>query len=149
MEYTTSGIICFDPYTKRFLVMRARFNGRRWSLPKGYINKGETPLQAAIRELYEETSIQIKEKDVLDTTYDIELKLDKPTKKIPSGIKYIKFYIAYIDSAHTDIKLSKEHIEYRWLSHLHVLKGIPHEFVSLCYSILNHHESSTNSVEIL
>lgn len=32
-----------------------------WSIPKGKLNNGETPLQAAIRETFEETNIDLKD----------------------------------------------------------------------------------------
>ena len=32
-------------------------NHDSWSLPKGHIDEGETPIDAAIREIYEETGI--------------------------------------------------------------------------------------------
>ncbi|MBI2633581.1 MAG: NUDIX domain-containing protein, partial [Parcubacteria group bacterium] len=38
------------------LVVNQRSNS--WSLPKGHIDKGETPLEAAQREIYEESGIQ-------------------------------------------------------------------------------------------
>ena len=36
-----------------------RTSGKIWSFPKGHIEKGETPLDAAIREFGEETSVPI------------------------------------------------------------------------------------------
>jgi 8-oxo-dGTP pyrophosphatase MutT (NUDIX family) len=32
-------------------------NGRRWQLPKGHLETGETPLEAAVREVREETGV--------------------------------------------------------------------------------------------
>jgi len=32
-------------------------NGRRWQLPKGHIEAGETPVEAAVREVREETGV--------------------------------------------------------------------------------------------
>ncbi len=32
-------------------------NGRRWQLPKGHLEAGETPLDAAVREVREETGV--------------------------------------------------------------------------------------------
>jgi 8-oxo-dGTP pyrophosphatase MutT (NUDIX family) len=40
----------------RILLISTR-NGRRWQLPKGHIELGETPEQAAVREVREETGV--------------------------------------------------------------------------------------------
>ena len=56
-EYTTSGIICIDKNTQQFLMMKSKFNDKKWSFPKGYIEKNESPLNSALRELYEETGL--------------------------------------------------------------------------------------------
>jgi len=37
-----------------------------WTIPKGIVNKGETELEAAIREVFEETGIHIPDYDVND-----------------------------------------------------------------------------------
>ena len=39
------------------LVLVVSQNGNSWSLPKGHIDEGENKLQAAIREIYEESGI--------------------------------------------------------------------------------------------
>lgn len=35
-----------------------------WGIPKGKIDKGETPVQAAVRETWEETNLKFKEDDL-------------------------------------------------------------------------------------
>ncbi len=42
---------------KKGLVLIVNQNGDSWSLPKGHIDKGESPIQAARREIYEESGI--------------------------------------------------------------------------------------------
>ena len=39
------------------MVLVVNQNGTSWSLPKGHVNPGEEPLQAAIREIMEESGI--------------------------------------------------------------------------------------------
>ena len=39
------------------MILVVNQNGTSWSLPKGHINPGEEPLQAAVREIMEETGI--------------------------------------------------------------------------------------------
>jgi len=39
------------------MVLVVNQNGNSWSLPKGHVDPGETPLQAAIREIDEESGI--------------------------------------------------------------------------------------------
>lgn len=133
-DFTTAGIICFDKTTKKFLLMKSRFNDKLWSFPKGYINKKETPQVAALRELYEETKIQLSESDLLDNTYNINLAMTKPTKKIPSGVKIIKFYVAYMDE-NVEIELSKEHSKYSWMSNFSKIQ-FAEEYVELTKKII-------------
>ena len=50
---TAGGIVL----NKKGLVLVVSQNGNSWSLPKGHIDEGEDKLQAAIREIYEESGI--------------------------------------------------------------------------------------------
>jgi len=43
---------------KKGQVLVVNQNGTSWSLPKGYIEKGEDPLTAARREIYEESGVR-------------------------------------------------------------------------------------------
>jgi mutator protein MutT len=78
------------------------FSPGKWCLPGGHIDKGETPLQAAIRELSEETGIQVKEQDVnLVEELDIE----------KGKIHY--FYTCLSKDVEVRL-LEEEHINYIW-----------------------------------
>ena len=50
---TAGGVVL----NKKGLVLVVSQNGNSWSLPKGHIDDGENKLQAAIREIYEESGI--------------------------------------------------------------------------------------------
>ncbi|MBI2995782.1 MAG: NUDIX domain-containing protein [Candidatus Melainabacteria bacterium] len=52
--FTAGGLVL----NKKGQVLIANQNGNSWSLPKGHIDEGETKLEAAIREIYEETGIR-------------------------------------------------------------------------------------------
>lgn len=54
MEHS-AGIIPY--YQGRYLLVRTRAGIGVWSFPKGHLEKGETRLEAAKRELFEETSL--------------------------------------------------------------------------------------------
>ncbi len=51
----SSGGIVINP---KGLILVVNQNGNSWSLPKGHIDPGETPLDAAKREIYEESGVQ-------------------------------------------------------------------------------------------
>ncbi len=62
-EVSAGGLVIDHSGTKGLLIGRKDLkdqNGERllWSLPKGHIEEGETPEQAAIREVQEETGIE-------------------------------------------------------------------------------------------
>ena len=52
--YSAGGVVL----NKEGLVLVVNQNGNSWSLPKGHIDEGEEKLEAAIREIYEESGIK-------------------------------------------------------------------------------------------
>ncbi len=52
--YSAGGVVL----NKEGFVLVVNQNGNSWSLPKGHIDEGEEKLQAAIREIYEESGIK-------------------------------------------------------------------------------------------
>ena len=57
VEFTHAGGVVFRQDTKapRYLIVTAKKNKAHWVLPKGYIESGESPEEAAVREVREET----------------------------------------------------------------------------------------------
>ena len=47
----------------------------KWSLPAGYINFGESPENAIVREVYEETNIKIKVKSLIGSNFNEKSKV--------------------------------------------------------------------------
>lgn len=60
-----SGVIL--KYRDKFLLCKRNENQshpNRWFIPTGKIERGETPREAAVRELYEETDFELSENDI-------------------------------------------------------------------------------------
>lgn len=55
--YKVYGCICYSP-TRRIALVKGRISGK-WSFPKGHLKLGERSIDCALRELKEETSIDI------------------------------------------------------------------------------------------
>ena len=65
------GVVIFNDEGKVFLGRRRNQRGFWvWQFPQGGIDKGETPKQAAYRELYEETGIEKSRVEMLGKTQD-------------------------------------------------------------------------------
>ena len=93
----------------RFLMLRAF---RHWDFPKGLVENGETPRQAALREVKEETTIA-------------DLEFPWGNRYIETGPynrgKVARYYLARTRQAKVDLPVNEiigrpEHSEYRWLS---------------------------------
>lgn len=59
-KYTHGSLVIVRDEDDRLLLVKQRLGERhRWALPSGFMNPKESPAQAAIRELSEETGIQL------------------------------------------------------------------------------------------
>lgn len=115
MTRKAASAVVFNIETKEFLVLRRADSKEEhpglWEFPGGYVEKDESPRDAAIRELKEETGI-----------------IAEPIRTGDSGeiddLKVTPFLFA-VDS--NEVELSKEHTEFRWIeqSGLEKLDTIP------------------------
>lgn len=102
---------------KILLLKRApeKKGGGKWGLPAGKLEPGESTLQAAIRELFEETGIE---------AFPHQLEFFKKTFMKDTDTLYL-FHLFHLkfDTPPENIKLNHEHTEYRWFT--------PHEALIL------------------
>ena len=67
-EYSAGGVVLRPgPLGRWEVLLVATHEGARWSLPKGHVEPGETPEEAAVREVREETGVQARILAPLDT----------------------------------------------------------------------------------
>ena len=141
--YHSAGVICVCPDTRTFLILQSKFNNK-WSFPKGYIEKDETPLVCALRELNEEIGVQLTDKDLLCLnnellTINCDMHLPKPVKKVPDGVKRICFYVTQMKTSQS-IQISREHKKYLWIDftnndHIQKLR-ISQDYVNTAQEVL-------------
>ncbi len=94
----------------RYLLLRA-YN--YWDFPKGMVEQGETPLEAAIREVEEETTLT-----QLNFCWGHQYRQTPPYNH---GRKVARYYIAetLVDKVYLPYKAElgrPEHSEYRWVT---------------------------------
>lgn len=66
-EYSAGGLIFDNNHRVAIIARHSRSGHLEWCLPKGHIEKGETPEQTAVREVHEETGIIGKVVDSIAT----------------------------------------------------------------------------------
>lgn len=88
-------------------LQRAQHEQGLWGVPAGKIEYNESPSEAAVRELLEETGISIKDHSCLHMLG--ELYIRKP------NVDYV-FYIHHMKLTHKpNITLNKEHLASKWV----------------------------------
>lgn len=99
-----------DADQKHLYYLVIQSSGGHWDFPKGKIEEGETLRQTAIREVKEETGLEITLHDEFEQRYSYFF-------RGRDGITVNKEVTMYIARAHSrDVVLSHEHIYFKWLS---------------------------------
>jgi len=106
-EHSAGAIIFFDNEKREFLIISNE--KERWDFPKGHIEEGETPEQTAVREVKEETGLDIEFIDGFKEKISFFFKKGKELVK-----KDVIFFLAKAKSK--NVTLSFEHIDYKWLN---------------------------------
>ena len=101
------GIILFND--KNYLLLH--YKAGHWSFIKGNGEKNETPQETARRELKEETGITV----VFFTKDFLEKEEYFYKKKGKTIHKEVEYFLG--ETQETEVTLSKEHKDYKWLSY--------------------------------
>lgn len=109
----------------RFLILK-RSDMSIWQFVSGGGEDNETPLEATIRELYEETSIEINDAVKLDTVCSIPKSIFKEHRG-KSDIYVIPEYSFAVKLESEKILLSSEHIEYKFCTYEEGMKLLKYD----------------------
>lgn len=99
---------CYLKYDESYLLVqraKGKLEELTWSVPGGKLDPGEPPLDAAVREILEETQIVLEKNDL---TYVGKLYIQKPYSK------FIYHMFSQSFSEKPPVILNEEHIDFTW-----------------------------------
>lgn len=116
-KYSSGAIVYRYNSNKELEFLLVKILGGNWGFPKGQIEENETSEMAAIREVKEETNLDI----ILEDKNKFYQKISYITNN--SELKYVDFYLAK-EFKNTVIIDEEEISEYKWLKYFDALKII-------------------------
>ena len=118
-----------------YLLLKRKLHWVGWEFPKGGIEKSETPLQAVIRELKEETSLCPKKIESYNLKGGYDYSERYPDRKGFTGQSW-QLFSAQVQG--TKVKLDREeHSVYKWLKFKQALKLLTWQNQKECLRIVN------------
>ena len=124
------GVVLIHADGRVFAGQRADMAEPAWQMPQGGIDKGETAVEAALRELREETGVSAEHVSVLGETAEW-LPYDLPAEVLPYRGKYRgqtqKWVLMRLEADDEVIDLSHEDVEFsdwRWMQGAELLSLI-------------------------
>ena len=120
---SSAGFVVFklEDHTPLYLILH--YEEGHWDFPKGHIEPGESELEAALRELKEETSLSVDVIEGFEHRFSYVFKA-----KYAAGATTKKEVVFFLGKALSgDVKLSEEHLAYEWLPFEEALKKLTYE----------------------
>ncbi len=110
-----------NPLTKKILLIKHKKNGR-WTQPGGHIEGNETPEEAALREVYEETGLRVRllgERFPREDDFIRPLGIQKNRKTMNDGETHMHIDITYVAVPNDDSQVVnnvQESDDIKWFS---------------------------------
>lgn len=114
----SAGAVIFRKEKGKIYYLLLHYEARHWDLPKGHIEKGEKPEEAAKREVEEETGI----KDIEFTSGFKETIKYFYKRDGRNFFKIVVFFLA--ETKVKKIKISYEHSGFKWLPYEEAIKQL-------------------------
>jgi 8-oxo-dGTP pyrophosphatase MutT (NUDIX family) len=97
-----------------------RYGGGNWGFPKGHVEAGENDIQAAQREVFEETGIPLDSQRLLDGFVDdTDYRFRRGSTLVE---KDVIFFL--IETPQREVRISHEHSGYAWLPYAQALARV-------------------------
>lgn len=104
----SAGAVIFQQKDGQILFLLLKYT-RYWGFAKGWVEEGENDEEAAIREVREETSLQVSLIPGFKFEQKWTYKIDNEWSK-----KHAIYFLAQVHNP--EVKISEEHEDFRWVS---------------------------------
>ncbi len=116
----SAGAVVFTEEDGSLKYLVLHYPAGHWDFPKGHVEEGESDVEAALREVKEETGLDVEIvfgfREVIDYVY---------SKGNVLSHKTVVFFLARAEDA--EVRLSSEHTGYAWLPYGEAMSRITYE----------------------
>lgn len=111
-EFSAGAVVYFkDEQQERLEYLVLHYGSSHWDFPKGKLEPGESDEMAAIREIKEETGLDVE----LDKGFEHRLFYRFRSREGELVSKQVTFFVA--QSKTKEVVLSEEHSDFKWLTY--------------------------------
>jgi len=124
----SAGAVLFRREGKKILYLLLQHPRGHWAFCKGHIEHGEASIEAARREIKEETNIsRVRFFPGYKETIHFRFQWPPKSKDAESRLKFVVFYLGQVFTR--EVKLSEEHKDYQWVTYEKAEKILKHRNV--------------------